>query len=284
LETKVWRIIDIINWSKEYFEKHSIDSPRLTIELMLVATLGINRVNLYTNFDKPLNDLELSRIREMVNLRAKRVPLQYIIGSVDFYGERFVVNQDVLIPRPETEELVDLVIKECDRTRNIRILDIGTGSGCIAISLAKHLPNAEVTALDSSPAALTVAKQNAKNISVTNINFVNADILKMQPQLRYDIIVSNPPYISTQEMLEIEPELNHEPKIALTDNSDGLEFYRRFVTIFKDALSYDSRFYLELNSTLSSKVEEMFIKDYSVTIVEDIFGNQRILCGTLMNK
>lgn len=279
LKTKVWRVIDIINSSKEFFEKNGIDSPRLTIELILSHILGINRVNLYTNFDKPLNEFEIKKVREMVKLRGSRLPLQYILGETEFFGEKFIVNNNVLIPRPETEELVELIINEADKTKHLKILDIGTGSGCIAIILAKYLPKAEITALDCSHSALNIAKQNAKNLSIENINFVKADILKVEPQFNYDIIVSNPPYISEIEMKQIEPELNFEPRIALTDSSDGLIFYRRFVTIFKVALSYEGRFYLELNNLLVENIKDIFNKDYNISVINDISNNQRILRG-----
>jgi release factor glutamine methyltransferase len=281
LENKIWRIIDIINWSKDYFEKKNIDSPRLTIELMLKYVLGLDRIKLYIEFEKPLSPKELSILKEMIQLRIKRIPLQYILGSVEFYGLNIIVNDNVLIPRPETEELVDLILKTNSKESKLRILDIGTGSGCIAISLGKHLPNAEIFALDNSTSALKVAKQNTIDLEVENVMFAYADILNTVPKLKYDIIVSNPPYVSSIEMNEIQPELKHEPKSALTDNSDGLEFYKRFVTIFKDILSMDGSFYLEINSSLSEEISALFSEDYKFEIINDISNKPRILKGEL---
>lgn len=281
LDNKIWRIIDIINWSKDYLSKYSVDSPRLTIELMLTHILNIERVNLYTNFDKPLSNSELTEIRGMIQQRIKRVPLQYILGYVNFYGNKFIVNEDVLIPRPETEELVQKVINDTDKEKKIKILDIGTGSGCIAISLAKNLPNAEITAIDNSTSALKVAKQNSIELGVENIKFVYADILTTKPLLKYDLIISNPPYISNLEMNSIEAELLYEPQNALTDSSDGLNFYRRYVTIFKEILSYEGKFYLELNSSSSDEIKELFDNDYKVEVIKDISECKRILVGTL---
>jgi len=281
LKNKIWRIIDIINWSKEYFEKNNIDSPRLTIELLLKHVLGLDRIDLYTQFEKPINEGELHTLKEMIQLRAKRVPLQYILGSVEFYGMNYIVNENVLIPRPETEEIVDLIIKSYDTQSKLRILDIGTGSGCIAISLGKHFINSEVYAIDNSTSALKVAKQNSLDLGVENVKFAYADILSTSPKLKYDIIVSNPPYVSINEMDEIEPELNYEPKSALTDSLDGLKFYRRFVTIFDDILSINGRFYLELNSTSSKVISNLFKDKYKVEVIKDLSDNPRILKGEL---
>lgn len=281
MESKIWRIIDIINWSKDYLGKNNIDSPRLTIELMLTQVLGIERIKLYTDFDKPLTDKELSTIKSMLQQRVKRFPLQYILGQTEFLGRKFIVNQNVLIPRPETEELVVKIIEENDNRLDYKILDIGTGSGCIAISLAKVFSNSTITALDNSTSALKVAKQNSIDLEVGNVKFVYADILTTEPKLKYDIIVSNPPYVSTSEMNEIEPELSFEPNSALTDSSDGLEFYRRFVTIYRNILSIDGVFYLELNSYLAEEIKEMFSKDYRVELINDLFGKPRILKGRI---
>lgn len=281
METKVWRIIDIINWSKEYFEQNKIDSPRLTIELMLKHVLEMDRMKLYTHFEKPLTAEELATLKEMIQLRIKRVPLQYILGIVEFYGQNFIVNEKVLIPRPETEELVDLIVKSYNSDSKLKILDIGTGSGCIAISLAKQFPSSEVFAVDNSTSALKVAKQNSIELEVSNIKFAYADILETKPKQIYDIVVSNPPYVSTFEMNKVEPELNYEPKSALTDDSDGLKFYRRFVTIMKDIVSMDGKFYLELNSSLADEIYNLFENDYEVNIIKDISNKPRILEGKL---
>lgn len=281
LETKIWRIIDIINWSKEYFVQNRIDSPRLTIELMLKHVLNMDRLKLYTQFEKPLSTEELSTLKEMIQLRVKRFPLQYILGSVEFYGQNYIVNENVLIPRPETEELVDLIVKSFDSEKKMKILDIGTGSGCIAISLAKHFPNSEIFAIDNSTSALKIAKQNSIELEVNNIKFAYADILETKPKQIYDIVVSNPPYVSTIEMNELEPELNYEPKSALTDDSDGLKFYRRFVTIMKYIVSIDGKFYLELNSSLADETFSLFENDYAVNIIKDISNKPRIIEGKL---
>lgn len=281
MKTKEWQILDIINWSKDYFERKGVDSPRLTIELILCKVLNLERVDLYTNFDKPLRQNELDSIKSMINRRIERIPLQYIFGQVEFYGLDYIVNSDVLIPRPETEEIVDLIIKDSEHKENLSILDIGTGSGCIAFSLAKHLKNPNINAIDYSMPALKVAKQNKDNLDIDNVKLIHADILTTIPKQKYDIVVSNPPYISTNEMNQLEKELAYEPEIALTDYSDGLKFYRRFVTIFKDILSTKGVFYLEINNNLSNQIYEMFASDYKVELINDISDNPRILKGSV---
>ncbi|MES2765675.1 MAG: HemK/PrmC family methyltransferase, partial [Bacteroidota bacterium] len=165
---KVWTVLDIINWGKDFFAQKSIDSPRLTIELMLCEVLKIRRIDLYAQFDRPLKDDELARLREMAKRRAGREPLQYILGNTEFYGLPLIVDPSVLIPRPETEILVETVLKTFKNSENkvLKILDIGTGSGCIAVALAVNLPQAEITAVDISEEALEIARQNAKLNSV----------------------------------------------------------------------------------------------------------------------
>lgn len=276
-----WQILDIINWAKDYFEKKGVDSPRLTIELMLCKVLNLDRINLYTQFDKPLKKIELEQVKSMINKRIQRIPLQYIFGQVEFYNLDFFVNNDVLIPRPETEEIVDLILSETDKNKEHEILDIGTGSGCIALSIAKSLYNSKINAVDYSLPALKIAKQNMDNLNIKNVRLIHADILKTSPQKKYDLIVSNPPYVSTSEMEAIEEELTYEPEIALTDYSDGLEFYRRYVTIFKDILSINGRFYLEINNNLSNQILDMFDSEYNVELIKDISDNPRILKGSV---
>ena len=283
MKTKEWRILDIINWAKDYFETKDVDSPRLTIELILCKVLKLDRINLYTQYDKPLTTHELEQTKLMINKRIQRIPLQYIFGQVEFYNLDFFVSSDVLIPRPETEEIVDLILRESDDKKEYDILDIGTGSGCIALSLASNLPNSKVNAIDYSIPALKIAKQNMDNLNIENVRLIHADILNTTPQNKYDIIVSNPPYVSTSEMEAIEKELTFEPEMALTDYSDGLEFYRRFVTIFKDILSISGQFYLEINNNFSNQIVELFKLEYNVELINDISDNPRILKGSVKN-
>lgn len=274
--TKIWTIIELVKWGSDYFTEKGIDSPRLTVELLLSHVLKLSRIELYTNFQKPLNETELSSLKECIKRRVNHEPLQYIIGNTDFHGLDIKLDNSVLIPRPETEFLVSFVTEsEKNRTEKLKILDIGTGSGCIAIALAKFFPNSVVSGIDISESALEKAKENSEVNDVNNINFRRFDVLAenfLNDEI-YDIIVSNPPYISKNDYPELEPEVRtHEPKSALTDESDGLTFYRRFSEIFGKILAPNGSFYLEIGFGQSEDIlkifrdvgfELKFRKDYS---------------------
>ncbi|MBS1536982.1 MAG: peptide chain release factor N(5)-glutamine methyltransferase [Bacteroidetes bacterium] len=281
--TKIWTALELLKWGTSYFIEKDIESPRLTMELMLCEVLKCSRIQLYVQYEKPLTDKELSDLKLMISKRVQREPLQYIIGKTEFYGLPFFVNASVLIPRPETEILVQKTIhyiQTLSEKSNLSIIDIGTGSGCIAICLAKHLMRNRIVGIDISESALKVARQNATTNEV-NVEFIRRDIFKeLKVKQPFDIIISNPPYISSEDMQELEPELlNYEPKIALTDSSDGFEFYRRFVKIFKDILSIGGTFFLEFGFGQSDKILELFTCDYECIIHNDLSGIPRIIQG-----
>jgi len=188
---QVWTILKIINWGVGYLSERKIDDARLNIELMLCHVLKMNRVQLYSNFEQPLTKNELAELKSMLKRRIAHEPLQYIIGETYFYGLKFFCDKNVLIPRPETELLIEQFTKLVKET-NFTLLDIGTGSGCIAVTLAKFFPESEITALDISPYALSIAQKNAELHNV-NINFVEADIFTFSSDLVFDYIISNPP-------------------------------------------------------------------------------------------
>ena len=169
--SKEWKIIDLIKWGNDFLEKKGVEDPRLNMELMLCHIFNYERVDLYMKFDQPLKQSELDVLRDFVKRRVTGEPLQYILGRTNFYGLDFIVDKNVLIPRPETEILVDKVIKDFKEEEEISILDIGTGSGCIAVSLAKYLPQAEMFAIDISKAALKVAEKNAVLNKTANVKF-----------------------------------------------------------------------------------------------------------------
>ena len=279
-----WTIIDLVKWGTEFFEGKGIESARLNIELLLCDVLKIDRITVYTQFDKPVAKKELSRLKEFVKRRAAREPLQYILGSQNFYGLDFIVNESVLIPRPETELLVEKVIDnvKSSKSSSPRILDIGTGSGCIALTLGKNLENASITAVDYDNAALVVARKNAESLQIDNVEFVKSDILKNLPESApYDIIVSNPPYIDLAEYGQSQPEvLEYEPKSALTDYAGGLTFYQRFADIFKKLLTADGQFFLEIGYGQESDILRLFREaGYSVSSDKDFAGIPRIIYG-----
>lgn len=229
---KTWRVLDILKVTENAFAERGIKNARLNAELLLCDTTGDKRIDLYLNFEKPLNDIEISAYREKVKRRLKYEPLQYILGKAEFYGLSFKVTPDVLIPRPETELLVDLVLDHI-KTNKLEapgILEIGTGSGCISTAIAANC-ECKIDAIDISKEVLTIAEENSQvNGTVSKINFIQKDFLdSINTFSGYEIIVSNPPYIAAIDIAGLNEEVkNFEPFSALSDNKDGLSFYRRF--------------------------------------------------------
>ena len=211
-------------------------------------------------------------------------PIQYILGTTSFFGLEFKVDANVLIPRPETEELVAWILNQTDSSQPLKILDIGTGSGCIAVSLAKHLPNAEVYALDVSPAALEMAQYNAQQNGV-QLHAMEANILEWTTtELQFDIIVSNPPYVRESEKERMAPNvLEHEPHLALfVENNHPLVFYKAIVTLSTQALKKQGLLYFEINEYLAENTKALCSSDVfeDVQLKTDIFGKHRMICAT----
>lgn len=252
------------------------------------------RIDLALYPEMEMDALQLLRWQSTLAELKKEKPIQYILGETEFYGLPFLVNENTLIPRPETEELVELIIKSYNlepRTYNPKILDIGTGSGCIAISLAKNLTNSQVFAIDVSEKALATAQKNAEINEVT-INFIQADILKVDdlknlstPNFhlpsQYDVIVSNPPYVRNLEKSEIKPNvLEYEPHLALfVDDSDALLFYRKIAELAKKNLTENGKIYFEINQHLGKETVELLenLGFNDVFLKKDIYGNDRMI-------
>ncbi|MFH1052695.1 MAG: peptide chain release factor N(5)-glutamine methyltransferase [bacterium] len=283
MEKKNWTIIDVLKWTSGYFTEKGIESARLNIELILCSVLNISRIDIYTKHDKPLNDLELKNIRNMVLKRVSGEPLQYVLGKTTFLDTEIMVNDTVMIPRPETELLVNCVLNDYpNKYKKIKILDIGTGSGCIALNLAKNFQQSDVLAIDSSYFALLTAKNNGTNLAIRNISFNQCDILKEIPtNEKFDIIVSNPPYIPLDEYNQLDDEIkNHEPKEALTDGSDGLTYYRRFSRIFPELLKKEGRFYCEMGYNQRQHIENIFSGQVvTLTFFNDFNNIPRVVRG-----
>lgn len=236
-----------------------------------------------------LKPKETDAFFEVLEELKNQKPIQYILGETEFYGLKFKVDQNVLIPRPETEELVDWIIKSNkSRLEPLKILDIGTGSGCIAVSLAKHLKNAQVYALDISSEALEVANGNAK-INGTEITFINADILDMKSyqsvfnETGFDIIVSNPPYVRHSEQLEMKPNvLDHEPHLALfVEDNNALVFYKAIIDFATRYLNSNGEIYFEINQYLGEETKQLLIDAHfkNVDLLMDLNANNRMLKG-----
>ena len=223
-----WTTLRLLQWTQGYFAQKEIDAPRLTAELLLAHALGSSRVGLYLEFDKPLGELELARFRELVRRRAEREPTAYLVGSREFHGRPFQVDPRVLIPRPETEEVLAAALAELPAGG--QALDLGTGSGVLGVSLALERPGAQVIATDLSPDALSVARLNASRLGAAGVTFLEGDLYDpVPPGSRFDVIVSNPPYVPRGELDTLAPEIQREPPLALDGGSDGLAISRRIV-------------------------------------------------------
>jgi len=281
------RILDVIEKTTKYFEKQGIESPRLTIELLLAHLLKKKRLDLYLEFERELDEATLTRLREMVKRRASGEPLQYITGEVEFCGLKLMVDKRVLIPRPETELLVETVVgrlKSADSRQQsaVRIVDVGTGSGCIAIALAKKLLNAEITALDVSQDALDVARGNATLHQIEKkVRFLESDLLDGLPDsFVVDVVVSNPPYIADGELAKLPKEVrDFEPVCALTAGEDGLKVIRRLVMNARRVLSPSGFVALELGAGQREAVEEFFGQQGHevLEVVKDLQGHERVM-------
>tara|TARA_B100000530_G_scaffold122628_1_gene76575 strand:+ start:484 stop:1338 length:855 start_codon:yes stop_codon:yes gene_type:complete len=278
---KVWRIVDLIQWSESYFREKSHQNPRLEIEWMLRSLLNCERLDLYMRFDEPLSGTQLSTLRSWVKRRSKNEPLQYITESCEFFGREFFVDTRVLIPRPETERLIDEAIKSIKHVRSPNILDIGTGSGCIAITLAKEIKNSNVIGIDKSIGSLQVSKKNSTELNVENVTFFEMDILHQYPKEKFDLVISNPPYIPKSEMSGLMNDVkDFEPEIALTDFDDGLTFYKRISKIIPHILKDDSSCILELGiGNHPENVLSIFKQlGYSnLETINDYNGDKRVL-------
>jgi len=255
--------------------------------IILEAFHQMRRIDLALNPNVELDGMQLLQWETVLSQLKEEKPIQYILGETEFYGLPFYVNENTLIPRPETEELVEWIIKDCFVPRNdgemIRILDIGTGSGCIAISLAKNIPNAEVFALDVSEKALQTAKKNAERNGVS-ITFLHQSILEtVDLEQQFDIIVSNPPYVRNLEKTEINKNvLAYEPHLALfVEDTDALLFYRKIAELAQKNLSENGQLYFEINQYLGKEMVELLGK-YNFKNIElrkDIYGNDRMMKG-----
>ncbi|MBP5200261.1 MAG: peptide chain release factor N(5)-glutamine methyltransferase [Schwartzia sp.] len=277
---QVWTIGSILKWSEQYFGSHGADTPRLDAEVLLSHLLGQKRIFLYVHFDQPLTAEELARYREMVKRRAAGEPVAYICGEKEFMGLTFKVTPAVLVPRPDTETLVEAAIERLKGKEGARIADVCTGSGAIALALAHYLPESSVTATDISSDALEIAKQNAETLGLSErVQFFEGDLLAPLAGETFDAIVSNPPYIPGAEIEGLPREVRAEPKIALDGGADGLDFYRRLVRESSALLKDGGFLAVECGDTQAGAIAEM-AKDGGfgkTEIVRDLADKERVI-------
>lgn len=252
--------------------------------LILEEKHKLRQIDLALNHELTFSESDFIVWNSLLKDLKKEIPIQYLLGKTHFYGLDFEVNENVLIPRPETEELVEWIINEhskADRTKKIKILDIGTGSGCIAISLAKNIPNADVYAIDVSKKAIETAKRNALNNKV-EVNFILQDILDTETlKCNFDIIVSNPPYVRNLEKQEIKKNvLDYEPHLALfVEDNDALIFYRKIAELAKKNLLENGQLYFEINQYLGKETKDLLENMHfkNIELRKDIYDNDRMI-------
>ncbi len=278
---KEWTVLSMLDWATAFFSEKKIPSPRLSIEWLLAHSLGLKRLDLYLQYDRPLKPIELETLRSLVLRRAKNEPLQYIVGETDFYNGVFSVNKHVLIPRPETEELVELVLNNHKNLPNADVLDIGTGSGCIAICLKMERPDWEISGIDISPEALEVAKLNAKKNNVTvSFSLGNLFADHVANSTKFDLIISNPPYIMLSEAEEMDIQVKkYEPSLALFAENP-VRVYESIISIATRQLKpqNSSALYLEINENLSEPILNLFNRSkWNSQLILDLSGKPRMI-------
>ena len=280
----VWTIMKILNWTKQYFEAKGVENPRLDAEVLLCAVLKCQRITLYVDFERPLSEEELATYREYVRRRGNFEPLAYILGERAFMRNTFKVNKATLVPRPETELLVESLVRIAPllkREGDVKILDIGTGSGAIIVSLLDYLPNAKGVGVDISVDALIVAKENSEKIGVTGrIGFVRSDVFSKLPlEKKFDIIVSNPPYIPAGDIAGLDKDVQQEPRGALDGGADGLDFYRRITAEAMDHMAEEGVLAFEIGIGQAAAVQQLcldagFVK---TAVRKDYAGIERMV-------
>lgn len=279
-------VLEVITATTDYFAKNQVESARLNIEHLLAHVLGKKRMELYLEFDRKLTEGELAPLRELVKRRAAGEPLQHLLGTVEFLKHTLRCDKRALIPRPETEELCELLFAEAkadDCTwKSGRIVDVGTGSGCIALALAAAFPDARVDAVDISDDALALAKENAAKLGLTErVTFTKSDLLA-DVDGPFDLIVANLPYIPSSEIPTLQREVLRDPHNALDGGPDGLVFVRRLMEQATTKLKPGGRIALELALDQPAKLAtELSGKNYRDTkIVKDYTQRDRFLCTT----
>ena len=273
-------VLEVLTAATRYLENHGVESPRLNAEHLLAHVLRKRRLDLYLEFDRQLSEGERAPLRELVRNRGAGKPLQHLLGTTEFFGRSFLSDGRALIPRPETEQLVELILGDLDcRNSRMSILDVGTGSGVIAITLALALPFATVAATDISAQALSLARENASRHSLeARIAFWEVDLFPPGWE-RFDCIVANPPYIAKGNFSNLQVEVHHDPLTALDGGSDGLSLIRRLIDLAPERLEAEGFLALEIGHDQSTEVVAQFaVKKYrKIRVHKDYQGFERFV-------
>jgi release factor glutamine methyltransferase len=283
---QTWTIETVLRWATEDFRGRGIESPRLDAEVLLAHALTTTRVKLIVEARRSLDPSELARFRGMVKRRRTREPVAYLVGAREFYGRSFRVDGRVLIPRPDTETLVDVALA---RTRScsmsMRALDLCTGSGCVAITLVRERPTSRVVAADLSPEALVLARDNAQRLGAYNIAFRQADLFSgLEPLGPFDVVTANPPYIATAEVGSLQPDIrDFEPRVALEAGPGGLEVVRRVVGGAPAALVHGGVLAVEVGVGQADAARALFEESgfEGIEVARDYGRIERVVSGVL---
>ena len=275
------RVIDLIGWAEKHFLSKGLKNGRDTVEILLQHLLNYKRVELYFGSEKQLTQDTIKTFHSWIQRLIKNEPLQYITGTIEFYGLELMITPAVFIPRPETERVVEIALQILKTVISPKILDVGTGSGCIAIALANELPEASVTGIDIDPNMLKIAQKNADLHKINNIIFKQMDIQKEIPKESYNLIVSNPPYIPLNEMSDLEKKIkDFEPHIALTDGADGLTFYHRLASVASKILHSNGYLIMEVGQGEHPQKALKLFKNNAFAsnkLIQDYNGDDRVL-------
>lgn len=280
-----------INQALNYYSKKLIEITKdykiayIETQILISHSLNLSKTKLISNALIELNENEINKIETLINRRLNFEPIAYITNKKEFYGIDFYVNNSVLIPRVETEEIIDLIKeyinKEIDKNKKLSVCDIGAGCGNIAITLKKLFENADITAIEINEKAMQVIKKNCENIlqNKNSINIINTDALSFTPKNKFDIVVSNPPYVALKDKDNLQRDLNFEPENALYSGYDGMDFYRNFFNIIDRYLKYSGAFFFEIGFNQGKELinicESFNIKN--VEIKKDLSGKDRFL-------
>ena len=281
MSAEPWTLGRLLTWTTNFLKDKQADSPRLDAEVLLAHILGVQRIALYTRFDELASEEVRNRYRQLVKQRVEGCPVAYLVGFKEFYNLRFTITPAVLIPRPETELLVLEAIRLAQPLSTPRIVDVGTGSGAIALTLAKHVPQARMTAIDVSPEALEVAKKNAEQLKLSSVRFLQGDLMQPVASEKFDLVVSNPPYIDSEVVKQLPITVkNFEPKLALDGGAGGIIIIERLATEAKTVLGAGGHLLLEIGADQGKSVPALFerLGGYGpVTVLPDHAGLPRVV-------
>lgn len=276
-------ILEVINLSTKYLREKGIDSPRMNAELLLAHTLKMPRLQLYLSYELPLKEEELIIMRNYLKKRGEFEPLQYIIGETDFFGLKLKTDKRALVPRPETELLVEEIIRQYKDFEKVKFLEIGTGSGNIVISIVKNILNSFAVTIDKSSDAINLAKENAALNEVLNkIEFINCDLNQFEIKEEFDFVVSNPPYVSLNDYNSLQKEIvKYEPFEAVCDGNDGFSFYRMIIEKAKKNIKHGGKIFFEIGFNQSEVVKSILeANDFKeISVIKDYQKIERIING-----